>query len=71
MGALAIASRKGGTTHRFVGNVFFVSMFVTYLGTNMHGVPAKPVKFAGNYPIGENVELLRVRAGKRVVGILG
>ena len=31
MGALAIASRKGGTTHRAVGNVFFVSMFVTYL----------------------------------------
>jgi uncharacterized membrane protein len=30
-GALAIASRKGGTTHRSVGNVFFVSMLVTYL----------------------------------------
>lgn len=31
MGALAIASRKGGTLHRTVGRVFFVSMFVTYL----------------------------------------
>lgn len=30
-GAAAIASRKGGTTDRSVGNVFFVSMFVTYL----------------------------------------
>lgn len=30
-GTLAIASQKGGTIHRAAGNVFFTSMFVTYL----------------------------------------
>jgi uncharacterized membrane protein len=30
-GSLAIASRKGGTVHRNVGNIFFGSMLVTYL----------------------------------------
>jgi len=31
MGVLAVITRKGGTVHRAAGNVFFVSMFVTYL----------------------------------------